>query len=206
MEDEKILDMRIGYQLKRAQHALRLEMDAELRDLGLTTPQYSALSVLGDEPGLSGAALAQRCFVTSQTMNQILVKLESVGFVERRPHPEHGRILSAYLTKKGTKRVSKADGVVETIEDRMLAGLGRKKRSRLQDALISCTQALENSEAKEPTKKAKNRRLPESGEPSRTITCVRLRRGHFRLEGKLVTGEVHDDGVVGVELTADYAA
>lgn len=143
MENRKISEDRIGYQLKRAQHALRLEMDAALRDLGLTTPQYAALSVLDDEPGLSGAALARRCFVTSQTMNQILVKLEGAKFIERRPHPEHGRILSTYLTGKGAKRVAAAHQVVETIEDRMLAGLGRKKRSRLQDALRSCTEALE---------------------------------------------------------------
>jgi DNA-binding MarR family transcriptional regulator len=144
MTNEKVLEYQVGYQLKRVQHALRLEMDEALRELGLTTPQYAALSVLGDEPGLSGAELARRCFVTAQTMNQILTKLESAEFVERRPHPEHGRILGARLTKKGTKRVTRAHGVVEVIEERMLDGLGRKKRARLRDALQSCTEALEN--------------------------------------------------------------
>ncbi len=144
MTNEKVLEHQVGYQLKRVQHALRLEMDEALRELGLTTPQYAALSVLGDEPGLSGAELARRCFVTAQTMNQILTKLESAEFVERRPHPEHGRILSARLTKKGAKRVTRAHGVVEVIEERMLDGLGRKKRARLRDALQSCTEALEN--------------------------------------------------------------
>lgn len=134
---------RVGYQLKRVQHALRLEMDAALREGGITTPQYAALSVLEDAPGLSGAALAQRCFVTPQTMNQILVKLESAGMVERRPHPEHGRVLSAYLTKKGSKRVSRAHGAVEAIEERMLTGLGRKKRARLLEALSGCVESLE---------------------------------------------------------------
>jgi hypothetical protein len=65
---EDRLESRVGYQLKRAEHALRLEMDGALRDMGLTTPQYAALSVLGDEPGLSGAELARRCFVTPQTI------------------------------------------------------------------------------------------------------------------------------------------
>lgn len=147
MKNEKILDTRVGYQLKRAEHALRLEMDVALRNLGLTTPQYAALSVLGDEAGLSGAELARRCFVTSQTMNQILVKLEVAGFIERRPHPEHGRILSAYLTKKGKKRVLAAHEVVEVIEERMLNGLGRKKRARLQDSLRSCVEALESDKS-----------------------------------------------------------
>lgn len=155
MNDEKVLDVRIGYQLKRAQHALRLEMDETLREIGLTTPQYAALSVLEDEPGLSGAELARRCFVTAQTINQILTKLESAEFVERRPHPDHGRILSAYLTRRGEKRVSKAHGIVEAIEETMLAGLGRKKRARLQDALRSCTEALENGTAVKSAKPKK---------------------------------------------------
>jgi DNA-binding MarR family transcriptional regulator len=133
---------RIGYQIKRTEHALRLEMDAALRGMGLTTPQYAALGVLEDEAGLSGAALARRCFVTPQTMNQILVNLEAAGMVERRPHPEHGRVLSAHLTEKGAELVSMAHGEVATIEERMLAGLGREERRRLLEALRGCAESL----------------------------------------------------------------
>ena len=32
---------RVGYALKRAQHALRTRMDEALRPLGLTAPQYA---------------------------------------------------------------------------------------------------------------------------------------------------------------------
>jgi DNA-binding MarR family transcriptional regulator len=136
------LDRRVGYQMKRAEHALRLEMDGVLRGVGLTTPQYAALSVLEGEAGLSGAALARRCFVTPQTMNQILVNLEGSGVVERRPHPEHGRVLSAYLTDKGAELVSLAHGEVEAIEERMLAGLGREERFRLLEDLRGCAESL----------------------------------------------------------------
>ena len=103
--------------MKRVQHALRLEMDAVLWGVGLTTPQYAALGVLEDEAGLSGAAWRRRCFVTPQTMNQILTNLEGSEMVERRPHPEHGRVLSAFLTDKGARLVALAHGEVETIED-----------------------------------------------------------------------------------------
>ena len=116
MDIEGRLGRRVGYQMKRVQHALRLEMDAVLRGVGLTTPQYAALGVLEDEAGLSGAA-RRRCFVTPQTMNQILTNLEGSEMVERRPHPEHGRVLSAFLTDKGARLVALAHGEVETIED-----------------------------------------------------------------------------------------
>ena len=137
---------RVGYQMKRAEHALRLEMDARLRGLGLTTPQYAALSVLGEDPGLSGAELARRCFVTPQTMNQVLTRLEGAGLVARRPHREHGRVLQGYLTEKGERSVVRADRIVEEIEERMLANLNRVERRRLLDALRSCVDSLEPSD------------------------------------------------------------
>lgn len=140
---ESSMESKIGYELKRAQHALRLRMDDALKQAGMTTPQYASLSVVGDNPGISGAALARRCFVTPQTMNQILTNLVSAGLVERRPHPEHGRVLQAYLTKTGSKKLSEAHRVIEAVEERMLVGLGRKKRSRFLETLRGCTEALE---------------------------------------------------------------
>jgi DNA-binding MarR family transcriptional regulator len=147
VDTEGSLGRRVGYQMKRAQHALRLEMDGALRGVGLTTPQYAALSVLEDEAGLSGAALARRCFVTPQTMNQILMNLQGSGMVERRPHPEHGRVLSAYLTRKGAELVALAHGEVGAIEERMLAGLDSGERSRLLEALRGCAESLATGRA-----------------------------------------------------------
>ena len=145
MEREQILDGvedRVGYQMKRAQHALRLRMDEALRGLELTTPQYAALSALEGSPGLSGAALARLGFVTPQTMNGIVTKLEAAGLVERRPHPEHGRVLRTFLTERGEGVVSGAHGVIRGVEERMVAGLGEDERRRLLEALRSCAESL----------------------------------------------------------------
>ena len=142
MEGGRILSSRVGYELKRAQHALRLRMDGELRTLGLTTPQYAALSVLREEPGLSGAALARRCFVRPQTMNRVLTNLESSGLVERLPHPEHGRILQARLTGKGEESLSRAHAAVEEVEEQMLSELSEEDRQHLLEALRRCADSL----------------------------------------------------------------
>ena len=91
----------VGYQLKRAQQALRAAMDEALRPQGLTTPQYAVLTALEAEAGLSGAELARRCFVTPQTMNEIVAGLEARGWVTRRRHAEHGRVLQTFLTDQG---------------------------------------------------------------------------------------------------------
>ncbi len=142
---EDRVEGRVGYQMKRAQHVLRVEMDKALREVGMTTAQYAALSTLEEAPGLSGAELARRSFVTPQTMNAILANLEAAGLAARRPHPEHGRILQAYLTEMGEESVARAHGVVGDVERRMLEGLSRDDRRRLLEALRSCADTLEGS-------------------------------------------------------------
>lgn len=138
------LDESIGYELKRVQHALRAAMDGGVRTLGLTTPQYAALSVLERDEELSGAELARRCFVTPQTMNGILVGLESAGLIERRAHPTHGRVMQAGLTDEGSELLDRAHERVTAVEERMVSGLSEGERQRLLSALRHCTAALES--------------------------------------------------------------
>ena len=136
------LENRVGYELKRAQHSLRLRMDEALKGRGVTTPQYAAMSVLAERPGLSNAQLARRSFVTPQTMNQILGRLETLGLVERRGHPEHGRVLQAYLTRGGERLRDECDRTVAAVEKRMVSGLSEEEQRRLLQALWGCAEAL----------------------------------------------------------------
>ena len=133
----------VGYQLKRAQHGLRLAIDAALRPIQLTTPQYAVLDTLGQAAGLSGAELARRAFVTPQTMNAIVMALEREGLVARQPHATHGRVLQAYLTDIGEQRLRAARQAVFDIQEDMLAGLGTVERTRLTALLGCCADRLE---------------------------------------------------------------
>ena len=47
------LDQAVGYVLKQAAAALRAAMDAVLRPLAQTVPQYACLELLGRRPGLA---------------------------------------------------------------------------------------------------------------------------------------------------------
>lgn len=91
----------LGYALKRAQQALRGHLDTQLRNIGLTTPQYSVLAGLEFSAGLSSAELARRAFVTPQTMQSIIATLERDGLIRRMAHPVHGRVLTTELTPDG---------------------------------------------------------------------------------------------------------
>jgi DNA-binding MarR family transcriptional regulator len=138
-----MLTDRIGYHLKRLQQALRTAMDVALRELDLTAAQYGALTALEDAPGISSAALARACFVTAQTMNEIVQGLIASGLVTRQAHPEHGRIVQLSLTVEGRLRVSQAHQVIEMIEKRMLTGLDSKQQRQFVQWLQQCSAALE---------------------------------------------------------------
>ena len=58
----------ILYLVKQVEQATRAHLDALLRPLGLTTNQYTALSVLERRDDLTSAELARRSFVRPQTM------------------------------------------------------------------------------------------------------------------------------------------
>jgi len=115
-----------------------------LREVGLTTAQYAALSALENSPGLSGADIARQSFVTPQTMNEIVSNLEQAGLIERRQHPQHGRVLQAYLTRTGEQRLRQAHRLVGAVEERMVAGLNRTEQKQLVNWLNQCREALEN--------------------------------------------------------------
>ena len=75
-------------------------------------------------------------------MNTVVVNKDSAAIVLRRSHPEHGRVLQAYLTETGEKLVSRAHEMVEDIDQRMLTGLDRDERLRLLTLLYNCTASL----------------------------------------------------------------
>jgi DNA-binding MarR family transcriptional regulator len=144
------MEERVGYELKRAQQALRGAMDEALRELGLTPAGYAALAVLEGAPGVSSAELARRSFVTAQTMGGVLGSLERAGSIERRARPEHGRILETVLTAEGGALVADAHRRVRAIEEHMLGHLGAEERQELLELLRRCTTALEREDDSAP--------------------------------------------------------
>jgi DNA-binding MarR family transcriptional regulator len=142
---DRVTDL-VGYQLKRAQQALRTAMDEGLRAHGLTTPQYAALTHLEADEPLSGAELARRCFVTAQTMNAILVGLERARLVERAPHANHGRVIEARLTMRGRAKVQGAHATVFGIEEQMLSKITAAGRRALNETLRRLVENLSTSE------------------------------------------------------------
>ncbi len=136
------LDESVGYVLKQAVSALRAAMDAALRPLDLTVPQYACLELLGQRPGLSNADLARGAFVTRQSMNGVLRGLQQRALVTRPATAPHGRALPTQLTPTGQRQLRAASVAVRAIEQQMLAPLAFTQQRRLRADLAACAAAL----------------------------------------------------------------
>lgn len=133
---------RISYVVARLERAVRMEINERVKPHGLTTLQYTTLSILGRGEELSNAQLARRAYMTPQSMSEVLDALEQKGFVERTPHPNHRRVFPAALTPKGRKVLAACDAAIDELECEMLADLTPHQVKSLRNGLISAVRAL----------------------------------------------------------------
>ena len=133
---------RLTYVVGRLERVVRRQLDEGLKPHGLTTPQYTTLSILRAPGVLSNARLARRALITPQSMSQILGALEEKGLIVRTPDPEHGRILQVKLSAAGREVLRACDRVVDDVEQRMLGPLRARERSGLKTSLTACVRAL----------------------------------------------------------------
>ena len=137
------LERSIGYLLKQASTALRTAMDAVLRPLDLTVPQYSCLEQLGARPDLSSSDLARGVFVTRQAMHGVLLGLEERGLLIRTATAPRGRARPTTLTPAGQALLTRASRAVRAVERRMTADLDPAGAAAAAELLRSFVDALE---------------------------------------------------------------
>jgi len=138
-------ELTIPHLLKNFHHAVRQAVDEAFRvqRIEMSFAHFLALLTLQLEPGVAGAEIARRAFVTAQTMNTILRRLESDGDIERRPHPQNARADSWFITKAGQVRLDRAKVIGEAVWIRMLSVLRPTEIKQMQDMLERCIAGLD---------------------------------------------------------------
>jgi DNA-binding MarR family transcriptional regulator len=132
-----------GYLVKRVQQALRRRCDAALKPTGLSMAQYALLRALHDHPDASASELARLCFVTRQSLRDVLGGLRTAGLVALSDAPGRGRARALHLTPPGLRRLKDSHAAVEGIEAEMLHGIPSAGRNQLAALLIRCAENLE---------------------------------------------------------------
>jgi DNA-binding MarR family transcriptional regulator len=130
------------YLVKRLELVIRALLDDALRPVGLTTLQYTALTVLEASGALSSAQLARRSFLRPQTMHEMVLALEKRGLIARTPKPDNKRVLLATLTGAGHALLADCAPAVAEVERELLADLSPGQRATFREGLQHGVTAL----------------------------------------------------------------
>ena len=131
------LSERLMHRLKRLQQKLRAAMDKSLSEVALTGPQYAVLAALEGIPGSSSAEIARECFVTAQTLNEIVQGLTANRLI-RRQEPARGRKVKLFLTRGGRERLVRAHQIVMAVEKNTLLYLKPREQAQFLGLLDLC--------------------------------------------------------------------
>lgn len=141
--EESDAERMVGYLVKRVQQSLRRRSDAALREKGLSVAQYAVLRALADHPDASAAELARLCFVTRQSLQDMLTGLRSTGLVGDAQEQPAGRARALTLTALGRRRLATAHSAMIEVEAAMLDGMSPAARRELARGLVACAENLE---------------------------------------------------------------
>jgi DNA-binding MarR family transcriptional regulator len=126
------------YVLKQVELAVRARLDDIVRPAGLTTAQYTALTVLERHTDITSAQLARSSFVTAQSMADMITTLEARSLIERHRDKTDRRRLVVALTDEGRALLDRCRDEVAAVETTMLEGLSVQQTKALRAALIAC--------------------------------------------------------------------
>jgi len=167
------MDDRLGHVVKSLEQELSGAKDAVLRPMGLTVPQYSALLVIAETPGISGAELARQCLVTPQTMTTVLGNLTVKGLIERRTVPGQGRAMETTITRSGKTLLARADKKVEEVEGLLSGQLTKTDQATLRKLLEKCRAAFADGKASFAEEAAPAAARPARKAPAKKVAATR---------------------------------
>jgi DNA-binding MarR family transcriptional regulator len=141
-------DEPLGFLLYRVMAALRPQVAAELKPLGLGLPEFVCMRILAKHPGLTSAELARGTNVSAQAMNQVLHTLEDRGALTRPASTPVGRAMPAQLTRRGKALLKRADAAVQSADQRILTRLTADQQRHLKQLLYAAgTRPVEDRDA-----------------------------------------------------------
>ena len=92
-----------------------------------------------DPEGTRLTDLAERAFMTKQSVGEVVSDLEQRGYVERVPDPSDGRAKIIRLTDRGQDAMAAGREIIDEIEQKWAERYGADRVAALRDALEAIT-------------------------------------------------------------------
>ena len=101
----------------------------------ITKPQYAALRVIGEQPGIEQIAVTSAAAITPATLTEMLGRLVERGIVRREADPNDARRRVLALTESGEQLLRSAKPTADYIDQLILDRLEPEAAQQLQQLL-----------------------------------------------------------------------
>ena len=135
----------VGFNLRRAQVASFRHLERTAGSLNLTPGQFSLLTFLEANPGVSQKTVSQEFNVDTSTLTPVLDSLASRRLIRRARAVHDRRTYALSLTPSGARLLSQMRGRIEAQETEMAAALNPGERENLLRMLERICDRLENA-------------------------------------------------------------
>lgn len=120
-----------GHLIRRAHQISSALFAEECAAFDLTSVQYAALVAIRSNPEVDATRLSGLIAFDRSTLGDVLERIETKGWVRRKPSPSDRRVKLLSLTPAGLELVQQVDAAVNRVQERLLEPLTPKERTVL---------------------------------------------------------------------------
>lgn len=125
----------VGYLLRRAQITIFQRFFELFAEADIRPAQYSILTVIENNPGLSQTQLADALGIKKTNLVGLIDELEARGLARRKPAEIDRRARALHLTSKGTAFVTRLHRMDAFLDQRISQTMSAEERRRLCEIL-----------------------------------------------------------------------
>ena len=138
------LELRTWLQLVRTYLRMERRLERLLEERGLSLPQFDILATLAMGEGITQQELAQRMLVTKGNICGMIDRMETNGWVERRPDKQDRRANRLFLVPAGRKQLARSFPDQHAAVQEMMSALRPEELQTLYEFLDRLEEDIEN--------------------------------------------------------------
>jgi DNA-binding MarR family transcriptional regulator len=132
----------LGYQIRQAQTSVFRDIEAKMKDIGVTPGEFGLLTIVNANPGINQKALTKLYRLDKSTLSYAVNRLVNRKWISRKKNLDDGRYFGLWLTKSGMVKAELATARIEEQEDLMDTVLKKGEREQLLNMLVRISTVL----------------------------------------------------------------
>ena len=147
VKDQNYLSLnRLPVLLRGVWFGLNRVFRKRLRELGITTTQYTALRCLHENKGLNQNSLANLMSTNKNNSSALIKRLYAQGLILKKAIPSDRRNFTLNLTEKGKVTFLQAEKIASNLQREVMGVLPDNSEPRFIPILEKCTESISGLE------------------------------------------------------------